>query len=436
MHQDWRNLWTSFKTPITSRWISVDGLVKNVFGYNVGDFRQKYSPLTLYSPDIDIEYEPEIFARMRKTAMQEMFLGDNERVMQGVNLNFDAEIVPLFKEFHLNALGSRLRAGELPESGSMVKLDVMDKYFFGTNLDLMFVPDYTFGGSFLQILDARYTFAGTLESADVLQQRTRVYAGRGSVGTAPFADEKKFNMKLSSEVAISSDDSSWHDTTMITATTFRTTLKTERVQGVALSADLNTFVKLGAASDMTIGAGFIRNSRDFRNELAQSPTFYPARVMNSENDAATASLKSSFDALYRHVFKFSPSENSGWTKGPMSKIAYFNGILTQEELSDTNFYNYNNPLCLVMPYGPATANRMGARGKIAFNLADKAVQTSVSGGYMQEIKGMPFPLNPSSTMPESKFFEVGGGLSIDFAAFGEWWPYPFILSGGYTDFSI
>lgn len=34
-------------------------------------------------------------------------------------------------------------------------------------------------------------------------------------------------------------------------------------------------------------------------------------------------------------------------------------------------------------------------------------------------------------MPKSNFFEVGGGLSIDFASFGEWWPYPFILSGGY-----
>ena len=56
------NQFSSLKNPIFSRWISLNGDYKHIFTYDVGDFRQKYSPLTLYSPDLDIRFEPEIFA--------------------------------------------------------------------------------------------------------------------------------------------------------------------------------------------------------------------------------------------------------------------------------------------------------------------------------------------------------------------------------------
>ena len=54
-----------------------------MFRFNIGDFKEKYSPLTLWAPEIDIMYEPGIFARQRQFAMDEMFLGDNYRVLRG-----------------------------------------------------------------------------------------------------------------------------------------------------------------------------------------------------------------------------------------------------------------------------------------------------------------------------------------------------------------
>jgi len=36
---------------------------------------RKYTPLTLYTPDIDILYEPEIFSKQREVAQQEVFSG-------------------------------------------------------------------------------------------------------------------------------------------------------------------------------------------------------------------------------------------------------------------------------------------------------------------------------------------------------------------------
>ena len=442
LHQDWRNLWSSYKNPISSRWISIDGLVKNVYRYNVGDFRQKYSPLTLFSPDIEIEYEPEIFARQRRMAMNEMFLGNNDRVMQGVNMNFDAEIVPLFKEFHLNMLASRLRYvgdGEQGQLATMVDSADMDKYLIGSNLDLTVIPDLFFGGSFLYLFDGRYTYGGTIEAADTLRQSTRVGAGRLGVGTAPFVDPKVFNIALQAEVAVSSDDSSWLKIDTISSTTYKTTLMTEKIRGVALAADLKSFFALGSAGRLNLDIGFLRNATDFRNELAQSPTFFPLRIMNSENDPSTGALYSTFDALYRHVFKFCPSENAqnagqsaGWLKGPMEKIAYSKAILSQEDMRNMPL---DNSLFLVMPYGPATPNRIGIRSKLAAYFLDNAIQTSALFKYLNEVEGLSAQLDPTSSafsaMPKSTFMEAGGGLSINFASFGDWWPYPLILSGGY-----
>ncbi len=442
LHQDWRNLWSSYKNPISSRWISLDGLVKNVFGYNIGDFRQKYSPLTLYSPDIEIEYEPEIFARRRRVAMNEMFLGNNDRIVQGVNMNFDAEIVPLFKEFHLNVLGSRLRYvgdGEQGQLASMVDSADMDKYLIGSNLDLTVIPDLSFGGSFLYLFDGRYTYGGTIEAADTLRQSTRIGAGRLGVGTEPFVDPKVFNMALQAEVAVSSDDSSWHKIDTISSTSYKTTLMTEKIRGLAIAADLNTFIALGSASNLHIDLGFLRNAVDFRNELAQSPTFFPLRIMNSENDPLSGALYSTFDALYRHVFKFCPSENAqnvgepaGWLKGPMEKIAYSKAILSQDDMRNIQL---DNSLFLVMPYGPATPNRIGLRSKVAASFIDNAIHTSALFKYLNEVEGLSAQLDMTSSavsaMPKSAFIEAGGGLSVNFASFGEWWPYPLILSGGY-----
>jgi hypothetical protein len=96
MYQDWRNFMSNFDNPIFTRWISIDGTLNGMFSYNAGDFRQKYTPLTLYAPDIDLLYEPDIFAKERAIAQNEVFIDNNQRMLQGVNANFAAEIAPVF----------------------------------------------------------------------------------------------------------------------------------------------------------------------------------------------------------------------------------------------------------------------------------------------------------------------------------------------------
>jgi hypothetical protein len=443
-YEDWRNMWISFQEPICSRWISVDGLVKNVFSYNVGDFKQKYSPLTLYSPDVDIAYEPEIFAQQRKTAMKEMFLGDNERVLQGVNMNFDAEIVPALKELHWNVLGSRLRNVELVSTGAPVALHLdtalMDKYVVGSNLNMTIIPGLSLGGTFLDIFDATPTFGGSTDSAEMIAQNTRVFAGRGEVGTGLFMDEKTFSLAIGGEVAVSSDDSSWQHVDTVSPTQILKTRTTQAVTGTAATVDLKGILRIASTGNVNFDIGFLNNQADFRNDLAQSPTFFRTRIMNTENDVSSGALYSTFDALYRQVFKFSPSENAqnngslaGWLKGPVSKIAYGSGILTQKEMRRVPL---DNAISTVMPFGPATPNRSGVKAGVSADFLEKAILVSGSAKFLNELDGQ-FAVVDTETraqgiMPQSTFLEAGGGASVDLAALGRFWRYPLIISGGYT----
>ena len=44
MHQNWQNFFSDISNPIFSRWISIDGNPMDMFRFNIGDFKEKYSP--------------------------------------------------------------------------------------------------------------------------------------------------------------------------------------------------------------------------------------------------------------------------------------------------------------------------------------------------------------------------------------------------------
>lgn len=434
LHTDWRNFFTALKSPIFARWMSIDGNFKNIFTYNIGDFRQHYSPLTLYSPDIDIDFEPELFARMRRMAMGEKFLADNDRILMGLNMNFDAEVSPLFKEFHLNVMGTRLRTAYVGQEAFIHSFEAsdMDKYAIATNLNTVIIPDLTLGATYLNIWDWVQTFGGTIPEAEQYSQVTQVPAVRVGFGTAPFIKPEKINIKVNLENAWSFD----REVTKVNINSKDSTVKsvdTENIKGNAFNVDLLVKAKLGSLGKLKVNIGFLNNNKNFRNDLAQTPSLFKSRIMNTENDydLLNGKLYSSFDDMYRHVYKFCPTidnenENS-FFKGPMTKIAYTNVILTQDEMKGAPV---DSALFRVMPYGAATANRKGPKGELSLSLLDKAVLVSVKAKSLKESEGT-LKID-SSKFAETEFYEVNGGVSVDFAGFGDWWPYPIVISYGLT----
>ena len=452
MQQDWRNFYSDISNPIFTRWVSIDGSIKGMFSYDVGDFRQKYTPLTLYTPDLDILYEPDLFAQQREMAKNEVFLDDNQRLLQGVNLNFGAEVYPIFNSLKLNVLATRLRSVETNiQNGSkpvgFIETSPIEKFMVGTNGDATFLKGVSVGLSYLNIFDNKESHTLYSDSAiDTMAQNTGIFDVRGGVDVANLLDAKSWKTNVSAEMALSSDDSAYYDTA-----NQRKYLKTKAITGSALRAGINAGYTLQDLFTVSVDAGFINNASNFRNELAQSPDFIGRRIMDFENDtlnySPTSPLYSTFDAMYQQVFKFAPSPKdrfndnlTWWFKEPFSKNSYSPIVLTQTELSNikkrdsTNYLKsrYLDPsVQLIMPFGPATPNRTGVNGHATLGFLGNRLQAKVLFASLKEIDttiiAAATATTPAKTLPKTAYSQIGGGIKIELGGFVGW-KYPINIS--------
>jgi hypothetical protein len=413
MHQNWQNFFSDIANPIHSRWISIDGTPKDVFRFSIGNFKRKYSPLTLYTPDINIMYEPFIFERQRQLAMDEFFLGENNRVLQGIDLGFDAEIAPIFNEFHFGLIGTRLRSVDVAfADGARAVLqteanDLMSKYLTGGNLDVTFLRGIQFGATYLYMFDHLGSFKGKEDDAKVKAQHTNVLSARPGIDIGKTVGmPESIQLQLTAELARSGDDSTWFkkpDSVFIDTTKV----------GSAINVNANIGFKASQVFGIKLNAALIANSKNFRNELAQTPAFIGTRIMNIENDMGNKySHYSTFDALYHSVYKYvfkgdqTVGYFNGYKKGPAMKTSYHNGILENDELANI----YLDPAVqLVLPFGVATPNRVGVTSDLCVSLLNNGI----------EVKGLFKTLNEQEAMKDTvgyditKYSEFGAGVKIE-----------------------
>jgi hypothetical protein len=437
MHQNWQNFYSDISNPIFTRWLSIDGHAKDMFRFSVGDYRARYSPLTLFTPEIDIMYEPYLFARERQIAMDEVFIGNNDRVLQGVSFNFDAEIAPIFNEFHYSLTSARLREADVGyKSGStmaVAKIEVsfpMSTYYVGNNFDVTFLKGVNLGGSFLTIFDHkgsyRQSFIFDTVAADTMAQFTNIFSVRPQVDIMKFLDNDALTLKIGMESATSLDDSTRFDT----ANGFTSTT----ITGNALRAGLDAGYKVGEQFTVALNAAFLSNDDHFRNVLAQSPSFVPSRIMNLENDdTLMLGQYTTYDALYHSVFKFAPQAKSGrWLKAPFMKSSYSRTVYNQQELSALYGNSGLDPsIELVMPFGPATPNRQGITADLKGTFLKDAIEAKALVSMLKEkdlkktLKG-----TDSVEIPATAFSQMGGGLKVDVSKFiPAILRYPLELSG-------
>jgi hypothetical protein len=432
MHQNWQNFFSDISNPIFSRWISIDGNAKDMFKFTAGDFKQKYSSLTLYTPDVDMLYEPTIFSRQRQIAMDENFVGNNNRVLQGINLNFDAEVAPIFNEFHFGLIGCRLKSAETSiQNGNFVatKLDTaeLSKYFVGSNLDMTFLKGVTLGGTCLYIFDQKTSYKGALNydtTTDTLAQRTLIYSGRPGVDIGALLGSEALDLKIATEFAFSSDDSTW-----VKKTTTDTSFADSAITGSAIKIGGEAGYRSGNAWSVNLSCDYTLNSKDYRNELAQSPSFIGDRIMNIEN--GDRSNYSTFDALYHSVFKYVPaSSGQYWTKSPFRKNSYWRSVFTQNDLAGAVADNMDPALQLVMPYGPATPNRAGISANLKGTALNNGIEVSALFSSLKEKDQV--ILKADSTVPKKEFSQVGAGVKVDLSKFIPVLKYPLEVSGSFV----
>jgi hypothetical protein len=468
-------------TTVNSPWMNIEGNLGENFYWVIGDFRQSYSPLTLYMPGIDIMYEPMAFARKREMAQKESLLNGNQRNLQGFNLQFRPQLGETLGELRVEALGARLRrAGYLDASGAMgnmlpnegipgaTQAGRFDKFLFGSNLELLPLnKNLLIGGTYLAIVDdkgsSKYYLCpdcrlkpfdkdSLLNTLDSLPQKTFIYAGRAGADIAGILGVGSLVANLTGEFAMSDDKV--YDLASIADSAGKiigTTNTSKHETGTAILAQMDLGYK--SIVDVVLSSSFIRNDSAWFNNLAQSPSFFARRVLNTDKDVGCnvsgctdqtfnlskygvySPLYSTFDALYFFTPKHSPmnailkagepeqsAQTISYNNSPYSKTSWNSSVLTRaelallEELSDLN-------LQMALPGGFATSNRVGFQEVLTANWQNLAEVKGLFASFEQ--------LAGNAGAKRAKYTEFGGGAKVNILGILGFEKNPLELSGSY-----
>lgn len=466
-------------------WLNVEGNIGNSFYWVVGDFRQQYSPLTLFSPDVEVLYEPTIFARKRHMAESQELLDGNQRNLQGANIQFRHYFNNAVGELRAEALFARLNRTSVLDlsgaEGNILQNDSvpgaslasnMDKWLLAANLELLpmsknlyvgVTPMYIFDNEDSYTYTYRHPDKGLnggyvlddINPFDTDPQKTLIVSGRVGGDIAGFLGNRNLILDLVAEYAYSSDEIYSHVSVPVvdpmtglpvvdetTGEAVATDVATkETLDGSALLVTLNAGYKTSDAWGIVLGLNVVRNDSNWFNNLAQSPKFFARRILNTDKDGNTikygvnSPLYSSFDALYYYSPKYSPAattlatddgglrdgQTDSYNIAPFNKSSWKSGVYSRSQLALIETLT-DPALQLVLPNGLATSNRLGTQGNVTFNWKDYAEAQGLFSYFTQ--------VSPLAGFKEATYLEFGGGAKVDvFKMLG--FQKPLELSGSY-----
>jgi len=460
---------------ISVAWINVEGNIGKSFYWIVGDFRQEYTPLTLFLPTVDIMYEPLVFERQRHMAQKSQFIEGNQRNLQGANLQFRMMPNTSVGEIRAEALMARLnRAAVLDFTGAegnvmtnaampgASQASNMDKWLAAGNLELLPMNRNLYvGATGMFIFDDEESFSYTerheennrlndyvrqpINPYDMDAQQTLVVSGRVGGDVAGFLGNKNLTLDLVAEIAMSNDKVYTHTPTTVldadgNSVPGEEAIEDSQEKGMAILATLNAGYKTEVWGVKLLG-NVIYNDSAWFNNAAQSPSFFAQRILNTDLDGNTVKygvnspLYSTFGALYSFNPKFSPVARSLGT----DDAAFDDGQTESYNIANynknswtTNVYGKSQlalletlmdpALQMALPNGLATSNRVGGQGTLTASFKDFA-----------EIQGLVTVLSqvkPIIGFEAVKYMEYGGGAKADiFKAIG--FSKPLEISGSY-----
>lgn len=467
-------------------WLNVEGNIGKNFYWVVGDFREQYSPLTLFSPDVEILYEPLVFSRKRHMAESQELLEGNKRNLQGANVQFRTNFGESVGEFRAEALAARLNRTSVLDlsgaEGNILPNDTiggsslasnMDKWLLAANFELLPMSRNLYVGvTPMYIFDNEDSYSYTyrhqkddnylvdspyqLESInpyDTDPQKTVIVSGRVGADVSGFLKNPNLVLDLVAEYAYSSDKVYYP--TKVAAIDPTTGLQQIDESGNLLYTDVATEKTLnGSALLVNLHAGYkadlwgvilgldiVRNDSNWFNNVAQSPKFFARRILNTDKDGNTikygvsSPLYSTFDALYNYSPKYSPAsavlgtDDDGIADGQTESynIAPFNKSSWKSNVYSRSqlalIEELTDPAVqLTLPNGLATSNRQGVRGNVTFNWSDFAEAQALVSYFSQ--------VSPIVGYKEASYLEFGAGAKVDvFKIIG--FKKPLEISGSY-----
>ncbi|MFA6341230.1 MAG: hypothetical protein WCX75_00070 [Fibrobacteraceae bacterium] len=365
-----QDYFASSASTVNVQWLNAEGNIGKTFHWTVGDFRQQYSPLTLYMPGIDIMYEPLIFARNREMAQKDALLDGTQRNLQGANIQYRDYFGSTLGELRAEAFFARLRRVEaLDTTGAEGNIlpgeDIFgssqasgfDKYAVAANIESYPLNRHLMvAGTYMYVWDDENSLTRTyfknnlyesnygsdvnyaylylpVNSLDSLPQATNIASVRLGADGAGILNSQNLILDLTTELAVSSDkvykeistyeyatDSLGAQSYVLLTDEDGVVYDTSKVvtalddtdDGMAILANLNVGYKTDSWM-IKASVDYIRNDSSWFNNLAQSSSFMATRVLNTDKDGnltkygAYSPLYSSFDALYYFTPKFTPA---------------------------------------------------------------------------------------------------------------------------------
>lgn len=465
-------------------WINVEGNIGNSFYWVVGDFREQYTPLTLFNPGVEILYEPTIFARKRHMAESQELLEGNQRNLQGANLQFRHSFGSSLGELRAEALAARLNRTSVLDltgaEGNILPNDTiagsslasnMDKWLVAANFELLPLnKNLLIGVTPMYIFDNEDSYSYTyrhpdnnlsadyeltsINPYDTDPQKTVIVSGRVGGDVAGFLGSKNLVLDLVAEYAYSSDEVFTHtEAPAVDATTglpltdesgevlYTDVANSEKLNGSALLVNLNLGYKTADSWGALLGVDVVRNDSNWFNNVAQSPKFFARRILNSDKDGNTikygvnSPLYSTFDALYNYAPKYAPAtttlktddvgirdgQSESYNIAPFNKSSWKSNVYGRSQLALIE--SLSDPAVqLSLPNGLATSNRQGARANLTLNWKDYAEVQGLFSTFSQ--------VSPLIGFKEASYLEFGGGAKVDvFKMLG--FQKPLELSGSY-----
>lgn len=441
-HQDFFN---AAAKVVSVPWMQMDGRLGNYVFYQVGDIRQQFSPLTLYAPDVEILFEPEVFRRQRHMAKSQSYLQGNDRNLQGVNFQFRKGFTELFSELRMELLASRLRRiHNLDLAGYMGNLQPneetfgssqsssLDRWLFAFNSEMFFARKSIYTG--FSYLDQRdLNSSRTLQLSDSLpinpfgsEYDNQVLSGRAGVDVSTLLKMPNLIAELTAEYAQSITNYGIGET-----------------DGSAVALQVMGGYKTEKTFAGHAQVNFLSNDHAFYNPLAQTPSFLARRVLNTDKDPHTikfgvqSPMYTTFDALYRFNPRFTPMavgsplssgaddlktrQSDSYQIAPFEKTGWNNAVLDGNELALVQEYFSDPVLQMSLPFGPATHNREGLQARLSMDALNKNIQVQTLFSQLKEKEA-------SIIDNKAEFSEMGGGLLINAGGLLGW-ELPLQLSG-------
>ena len=448
---------------LEAKWLNVEGNVGKSFYWIAGDFRSAISPLSIYNPGIDIMYEPTIFARKRHMAQKEQLLEGNKRNLQGINLQFRQEIDPMIGELRAEAFLARVnRVSVLDFTGAEGNIlpgdeiagtslaSATDKWLVGGNIELLPVQKNVYVGVTPMLIfdnenSKSYTYRhpnrdpqgfvpGDAENAYERQeinpyeygpQNTFVLSARAGADVGGLVKQKGLSADVVAEYAMSVNKVK--TAAYVNDLGLPVPETEESINGSALLATVNAGYEVENSWSAGLSLDVVMNDEKWFNNLAQSPSFFAQRVLNSDKDGNTVKygvnspLYSTFDALYNYSPKFTPvarslgtddnafmdGQSKSYNIAPYNKNSWGSNVYSAAQLALIN-QMIDPAIQATLPNGLATANRKGFR-------------VSLKGDWQNKIEAQALVNIFSQVTPESEaidnvsYKEFGGGAKFDVA---------------------